>query len=202
PAPRTGGDEMGPERMLCLWCPDWPVVAARRADPALGGAPVAVLDRGFVLAASAEARAEGVGRGLRRREAEARCPGLVTRPVDTTGEARGFEALSRAVEQLAPRLALHRPGLLSVPTRGPSRYFGGDEAFAARLIAEVARVLAGVETARVGVADGGFAARLAARRAGPGAAFVVGAGGSPEFLAPWPVRVLDADEVASLVVRL
>src|SRR5688572_22099366 len=135
--------------MLCLWCPDWPVVAARRADPGLEGVPVVVLDRGFVLAASVEARAEGVRRGLRRREAEVRCPGLVLRPVDPAGEARAFEALSRAVEVLAPRLALDRPGLLFVPTRGPSRYFGGDEAFAARLLAEVRGV-----TTRIGIADG------------------------------------------------
>lgn len=191
---------MTPERMLCLWCPDWPVVAARRADPSLDGQPVAVLDRGFVLAASAEARAEGVRRGLRRREAETRCPGLVIRPVDSTGEARAFEALIRAVEEVAPRLALDRPGLLFVPTRGPSRYFGGDEAFAARILAEVAA--AGVPGARVGVADGVFAARLAARRAGPGGAFVVPVAESPAFLAPWPVRVLDDDDLASLLVRL
>jgi len=194
--PRSLGlKDHGPERMLCLWCPDWPVVVARRADPALQGMPVVVLDRGFVLAASAEARAEGVRRGLRRREAEARCPGLVTRPLDTAGEARAFEALSRAVERLAPRLALDRPGLLYVPTRGPSRYFGGDEAFAGRLLAEA-------PGARVGVADGTFAARLAARRAGPGGAFVVPAGESVVFLAPWPVRVLEDDDLASLLVRL
>ena len=192
---------MKPERMLCLWCPDWPVVAARRADPSLGGAPVVVLDRGFVLAASGEARTEGVRRGLRRREAEVRCPGLEIRPVDTSGDARAFEALSRAVEALAPRLALDRPGLLFVPTRGPSRYFGGDEAFAGRLLVEVASVLHGAE-ARIGVADGVFAARLAARRAEPGGMFVVPAGGSAAFLAPWPVRVLDDDDLASLLVRL
>ena len=186
--------------MLCLWCPDWPVVAARRADPSLEGVPVVVLDRGYVLAASVEARAEGVRRGLRRREAEVRCPGLVIRPVDTTGEARAFEALSRAVEVLAPRLALDRPGLLFVPTRGPSRYFGGDEAFVTRVLAEVAAV--GAPGARVGVADGAFAARLAARRAEPGGAFVVPGGESAAFLAPWPVRVLDDDDLASLLVRL
>jgi protein ImuB len=184
--------------MLCLWCPDWPVVAARRADPALEGVPVVVLDRGFVLAASAEARAEGVRRGLRRREAEVRCPGLAPRPVDPAGEARAFEALSRAVEVLAPRLALDRPGLLFVPTRGPSRYFGGDQAFAARILVEVA---AGAG-ARVGVADGAFAARLAARRALPDKAFVVPAGESASFLAPWPVRTVEDDDLASLLVRL
>ena len=217
---------MKPERMLCLWCPDWPVVAARRADPSLEGEPVVVLDRGFVLAASSEARAEGVRRGLRRREAEVRCPGLVIRPVDTAGEARAFEALSRAVEVLAPRLALDRPGLLNVATRGPSRYFGGDEAFATRLLSEVAAVLGatgGAEgpqrapdatgcaggkemgsrvSARVGVADGVFAARLAARRAQPGGAFVVPVGESAAFLAPWPVRALDDDDLASLLIRL
>jgi protein ImuB len=195
-----------PERMLCLWCPDWPVVAARRADPALEGAPVVVLDRGFVLAASVEARAEGVRRGLRRREAEVRCPGLELRPVDPAGEARAFEALSRAVEVLAPRLALDRAGLLFVPTRGPSRYFGGDEAFATRLLAEVNAVLGGAQPegpdARIGIADGVFAARLAARRAEPGGAFVVAAGESAAFLAPWPVRTLENDDLASLLVRL
>ncbi len=217
---------MNPERMLCLWCPDWPVVAARRADPSLEGVPIVVLDRGFVMAASGEARSEGVRRGLRRREAEVRCPGLVLRSVDTAGEARAFEALSRAVEVLAPRLALDRPGLLFVPTRGPSRYFGGDEAFATRLLAEVARVLgatgcfegpqrapgatgcagggdvAGGACARIGIADGVFAARLAARRAQPGEPFVVPVGESATFLAPWPVRVLDDDDLASLLVRL
>jgi protein ImuB len=217
---------MKPERMLCLWCPDWPVVAARRADPTLEGVPVVVLDRGFVLAASVEARVEGVRRGLRRREAEVRCPGLVIRPVDTAGEARAFEALSRAVEVLAPRLALDRPGLLFVATRGPSRYFGGDEAFATRLLAEVVAVLgatgcagapqralgttgcagdgvvAGGAGARIGIADGVFAARLAARRAEPGGMFVVPAGESAAFLAPWPARVLDDDDLASLLVRL
>ena len=194
---------MNAERMLCLWCPDWPVVAARRADPSLAGIPVVVLDRGFVLAASVEARAEGVRRGLRRREAEVRCPGLVIRPVDTAGEARAFETLSRAVEGLAPRLALDRPGLLFVPTRGPSRYFGGDEAFATRLLAEVAAGgPGGVSDTRVGVADGMFAAGLAARRAEPGGSVVVPAGGSATFLAPWPVRLLDDDDLASLLVRL
>lgn len=200
-ARRRVGGLVKPERMLCLWCPDWPVVAARRADPPLEGVPVVVLDRGFVLAASGEARAEGVRRGLRRREAEVRCTGLVIRPVDTAGEARAFEALSRAVEVLAPRLALDRPGLLNVATRGPSRYFGGDEAFATRLLAEVTSALNGAD-ARIGVADGVFAARLAARRAEPGGMFVVPAGESAAFLAPWPVRVLDDDDLASLLVRL
>jgi protein ImuB len=189
-----------PTRALSLWCPDWPVAAARRRDPALVGAPIAVLEGGFVLAASAEARAEGVRRGLRRREAEARCPGIVILAADPVGEGRAFEAVARAIETLAPRLALDRPGILFVPTRGPSRYFGGDTALGARVAAEASAV--GVPDARVGVADGTFAARLAARRAAPGRAFVVPPGGSAAFLAPWPVRVLEDAPLSSLLVRL
>jgi protein ImuB len=205
------------ERMLCLWCPDWPVVTARRREPALAGVAVAVLERGLVLSASSEARAGGVRRGFRKREAEARCPGLVTRPADPAAEGRAFEALAGAVETLAPKLALERPGLLFVPTRGPSRYHGGDAALAARLGAEAGA--AGVPEVRVGVADGTFAARLAARRAVPGEAVVVLPQGSPAFLAPWPVGVLgpgvrgvpgdtgdrgpgDTADLTSLLVRL
>ena len=51
-------------------------------------------------------------------------PGLVTVPADEAAAMRAFEAVVLAVEALAPRCALERPGLLFVPTRGPSRYFG------------------------------------------------------------------------------
>ena len=99
--------------------------------------------------------------GLRRREAEARCAGLVVLDADDAADARAFELVVRAVEELVPRLVLERPGQLSFPTRGPSRYFGGDDALATRIVARV-RELA-VPDVRVGIADGTFAAGLAAR---------------------------------------
>lgn len=193
-----------PTRTCCLWCPDWPVAVARRADRGLASAPVAVLGPGprgpVVRAASVEARAEGVAPGLRRREAEARCDGLAVVEVAAGAEARAFEAVVRAVEVLTPRLELEVPGRLVFPTRGPSRYFGGDPALAERVRAEVASV--GVGGARVGVADGVFAARLAARAAGRAGVHVVPPGGTPGFLAPWPVDALGLPELADLLVRL
>ena len=75
---------------------------------------------------------------------------------DDTADARAFELVVRAVEELVPRLVLERPGQLSFPTRGPSRYFGGDDAMATRIVARV-RELA-VPDVRVGIADGTFAA--------------------------------------------
>src|SRR3954468_21679384 len=119
----------------------------------------------MVLSASAEARAEGVAVGLRRREAEARCAGLVVLDADDTADARAFELVVRAVEELVPRLVLERPGQLSFPTRGPSRYFGGDEALDARIAARRlgwGRALE-IPDVRAGIADGAFAAGLAAR---------------------------------------
>jgi protein ImuB len=198
------------ERIACLWCPEWPVVALRARDSTLRDVPVAVVERGerglVVIAASTEAVAEGVTPGLRRREAEARCPGLVVAEADPQVEARAFERVARAVETFTPRFVLEEPGRLTFPTRGPSRYFGGDTAMAVRCLDAVRDI--GITDARVGVADGGFAAMLAARAAEPGAAYVVPPGESPGFLAPWPVAVLEgpepgeAAELADLLVRL
>ena len=184
--------DVQPERTLALWCPAWAVSVARRDDRALVDVPVAVVERGarglVVCAASHEARAAGVTVGLRRREAEARCAGLVVVDRDPAAEARAFEAVARATESITPAVVLERPGVLTFPTRGPSRYFGGDDALAIRLLAIAEG--AGVPDARVGIADGGFAARLATRAATTDRVHVVAPDGSPAFLAPWPVMAL------------
>ena len=189
-------------RTCSVWCPDWPIVAARTRDPDLVDVPVVVRERigsrDLVRAASAEARADGVGRGMRRREAEARCPGVVVVDADLALEARTFESVARAVETITPRVVLDRPGRCAFPTRGPSRYFGGDHALAR---CEV-RDAVGIDDVRVGIADGEFAAGLAARRASASEPFVVELGATAAFLAPWPVSVFDDEELTSLLVRL
>jgi protein ImuB len=193
-------------RTCVVWCPDWPVVAARQRDAGLRDVPVVVRERvgsrDLVRAASAEARREGVARGMRRREAEARCPGVAVIDADLALEARTFEVVARAVETVTPRVVLDRPGRCGFPTRGSSRYFGGDDALAARIVDAVLMVLGGGSDVRVGVADGVFTARLAARRAQPVQPLVVDPGNSAEFLAPWPVAVFEDEELANLLVRL
>jgi protein ImuB len=187
-------------RTLCVWCPDWPVAVLDdagsdprdprvAADPGAAPPPLVVLERGRVLAAAEAARLEGVRRGMRRREAEARCPEARVVERDPVREARRFEEVVRALDAVAPKVAIDRPGVCSLPTRGPARYFGGDRALAERVAALLGEH--GIAGARVGVADGAFAARLAARRAEPGGSFVVAAGTAPAFLASWPVDVLD-----------
>ncbi|MCK2236991.1 MULTISPECIES: DNA polymerase Y family protein [unclassified Crossiella] len=172
-----------PLRLLVLWCPDWPVTAAIAAAGLDPRTPCAVLAGGKVLACSVTARVEGIRRGLRRREAEGRCPELVVFEDDQTRDARLFEPVALGIEELAPGIEIVRPGLVALPAQGPVGYFGAAGA-AERLVDQVG-ALAGVEC-QVGVADGLFAATLAAHRG-----VLVPAGGSPEFLAPLGIGELD-----------
>lgn len=194
------------------WVPDWPVVAAGVGHQV----PAAVVFANRVVACSAAARAEGVTRGLRRREAQARCPGVTVLEPDPARDARAFEPVVAAVAAFAPRVEVVRPGVVAVATLGPSRYFGGDDALAARVAEAVSSALttasagapgtvapatvaphAGAPMCQVGIADGAFAAGLAARRG-----LVVAPGQSPAFLAPFPVGVLERPDLAGLLVRL
>ena len=157
--------------------------------------PVAVLHANRVLACSPAARAEGVRRGLRKREAQGRCPHLVVVEHDPGRDARAFEPVVAAVEELAPGVEVVRPGACAVAARGPASYYGGEVAAAERLVEHVA-LACGVE-AQVGVADGIFAAMLAAR-----AGRIVPPGGTPAFLAGMDIGALDRPDLADLLRRL
>lgn len=133
------------------------------------------------------------------------CPGLL-REHEHGREARTFARVVGAVEAFSPAVEVVRPGVCTVPTRGPSRYFGGDDALAHLLTRAVRDVVRDVTKQRpgaagVGVADGLFAAVLAARTAA-GDPMVVPAGGTAAFLAPWPLAVLEQPELADLLGRL
>jgi protein ImuB len=184
-------------RTLVVWCADWPVVAAGVSLDV----PAAVLRANRVVACSPAARAEGVERHQRRRDAQSRCPEVLILEHDPAAEARAFEPVAASLEALTPRIEITYPGACAFPTRGPSCYHGGDRALARRAAALVSDTLGGRAPVRVGVADGPFASALAARRHRRAArvarpedmVLVVPPGESPAFLAPIPVTVL-ADE--------
>jgi protein ImuB len=180
-------------RCVVVDWPDWPVVAAG-ATP---GQPAAVMHANRVVAASPVARADGVVSGVRRRDAQRLCPGLVLLPHDIERDARLFEPLLRVLEQTTPLLEVSQPGRCTFTTRGPSRYYGGDELLVERVAEHMAAAL-GPSTMQiagppsVGLADGAFAALLAARTAASRARpVVVPVGSSPAFLARFPTAVLD-----------
>src|SRR6266542_2146252 len=187
-------------RVLVVWCPDWPVAAAG-APPT---EPVAVLRAGRVLACSPVARAGGVRPGQRRREAQGCCPGLGLVANDPDRDARAFEPVMAAVESVTPRIEALCPGECAFPVRGAARYHGGEAALAAVVAAAVGRVPGVLGRCQVGIADGRFAAGLAARHALPAAGHqrIVPPGETLGFLASFPVEVLERPELTDLLVRL
>ncbi|MFZ4896136.1 DNA polymerase Y family protein [Plantibacter sp. Mn2098] len=215
------------DRTMILWCPDWPVGAARRwaaehasensagaADADTSGrtaigsgtttplhdGPLALIEHGEVFACDAAARAAGVRRGLRVREAQARCTELQVIAYDPVVDARAFEPVVAEIEQIMPGVQLLRPGICAIRSRGPSRYYGGEEQAADVLLERVSSL--GIVGARVGIADGPFAAEYAARMTGTAPIGIVQPEASPAFLAPLPLDVLGQPELVSLLRRL
>src|SRR4029453_4186406 len=180
-------------RVLVAWCPDWPVQAAGFPYEV----PVAVMDKGRVVACSPAARAEGVTTGLRRREAQRRCTGLVLVDGDPDREAGASEAVVAAAEALAPKVEILRPGECAFAAHGAARFHGGEQELVAKVTAAVDRALGGRGRCRAGIADGVFAAGLAARHG-----MLVPAGATPGFLAPFSVATLDRPDLADLLTRL
>jgi protein ImuB len=191
-------------RTLVARCADWPVVAA--GIPL--DQPAAVFHANRVVATSPAARAADVVLHQRRRDAQSRCPQLVVLDHDPARDARVFEPVVAALDALTPRVEITVPGRVAFPTRGPSRFFGGDEALVARaqaILDEALRELAGTGApgCRVGIADGPFAAALAAgatRADRP--TLVVAPGATPAFLAGLPIATLDRPELVDVLRRL
>ncbi|MFF0491226.1 DNA polymerase Y family protein [Nocardia sp. NPDC004068] len=190
-------------RVLAVWCPDWPAVAAAAVADVPPTRPVVVLHANRVVACSAVARGAGVRRGLKRREAQARCPDMHVAQSDPDRDARLFEPVVAAVDATVPGVEVLRPGLLVLSARGAARFFGSEEAAAERLVDAVAAT--GVEC-QIGIADELSTAVIAARRA-----TLVAPGAGARFLAPLPVAELalepslaapEREELVDLLHRL
>jgi protein ImuB len=120
--------------------------------------------------------------------------------------AREFDRVLTAVTAFCPAVEAVEPGVCAFGARGPARYFGGETALAGRIIAALAEL--GLQ-ASAGIADGLFAAHLAARTACTtqdaratrdadiaGRILVIPPGRTPEFLARQPVSVLAGPDLA------
>ncbi len=182
--------------MLVVECFDWEIACTGIA----ASAPGASMHANRVIATTVAARREGVRVALRRREAQSVCPELIVRDVDWALAARQFEPIVATLESIAPGVAIERPGSCSVPTRGPSKYFGGDEALAqhiAMLVEETLRDTKIDTACAIGIADGTFAACLAAQ-----SHLIIPPGETREFLATKPITALGDPDFCDLLRRL
>ncbi|HTJ69975.1 MAG TPA: DNA polymerase Y family protein [Actinospica sp.] len=219
-----------PTRVLVVWCPDWPVHAVGAGPDVPAAVLVGEGARATVLACSAAARAAGVRRGQRLRDAQRLCPELRAYPRDEPAEERVFEPVVQAVENVAAGVEVVRPGLIALAAPGPARYHGGEARLALLIREAVADVGIPAPTTPpaptptptlapavglgdedavaedplgcgIGVADGIFAASLAARLP-VDEPLIVPPGGSAAFLAPYPLRVFDRPELDGILERL
>lgn len=155
---------------MCAWFPMWSLTR----EDAPSDRPVLVVDD-RVTGATDEVLAAGITLGMARGEAEALAPFATVLVRDLADEARRFERVVTAIEDLVPRVEVVSPGLVFVPVSGAVGFYGGEEPLARRVAEALDEMVAdgrGGE-ALVGVADGPFAARWAAARAGVGEPLIV-----------------------------
>ncbi len=185
-------------RQLVVWVPDWPLVALTSENGHDPRTPIAVIEKGEVFACSEAARIEGVRRGMRKRDAAARCPGLELLDRHPESEIRTFELVLAQLEEITAGVAPIRPGLCAMAV--PSRFYGSEQA-AAAVVAEHLVTL-GIWDCRFGIADGRFAAEQAARRAVAQECAIIEPGGSGDFLRGLPIAVLDDATLVGVLRRL
>jgi protein ImuB len=168
---------------LCVWYPEWSL-----------GRPDAPLDEPVVVVEGTPARVVAlrstdgeVVLGMLRRQAEALLPAATVLERDRAEESRRFEEVIAAIEEVVPRVEVVEPGLALLPVAGPARYYGGDEA----LVGQVMRVIP--PGGLVGLAEGPFAARRAAERAGPDQPLIID--DTAAFLAELDVEALGPGEL-------
>jgi protein ImuB len=210
-------------RVACLLVPDLPLHAELRASPEWVGRPLVVVSgpgtRAEVLAASPEARAQGIRPKQTLPQVRALCPDTVVRVASPALERAAREALLDAALSLAPRAELAprasglflAEGAVYVDASGIDALHESERAFASVLLARAER--AGVPGV-AGVAGSRGTARLVARHLVhtlsvpsipvPGQAGADPAGaptiralppdGELDFLAPLPIDLLDPDD--------
>ncbi len=190
--------------ILYLKVPSFPVAVERLRDPSLRGRPVAICGAGpgraLLGAVSAEARREGLRRGMLRHEALRICPGLRLLPPSPGLYARAAGSLFRVLAAYSPLAEPARPGALFLDLSGTRRLFGPARDLAWRVRGEVRERL-GLEP-RLGLAANKLLSRVAARVAPASALCDVFPGGEGEFLRPLEVTILPAARSPECIERL
>lgn len=128
---------------------------------------------------------------MRRGEAEAICPTVVTVASDPSIEAVRFEPVARAIEELIPRIEMATPGLVFAPVAGAVKYYGGEEPLVDLVAKEIDKVTG--PGFQIGLAAGPFAAHRAAERGRP----VLIVEDDAAFLASLDIAALGSEELAA-----
>ena len=159
----------------------------QRDDPRLRGRPV-IVGAGVVLAASYEAKAQGVRTAMSGRQARRLCPDAVVVSPRMSAYAEASKAMYRVFDDTSPLVEGLSIDEAVLDVRGMRRIAGSPAEIAARLRLEV-RLRVGLPIT-VGVARTKFLAKVASTVAKPDGLLVVPPGGELTFLHPLPVERL------------
>lgn len=166
---------------------------AHRAEPALAGRPLALLDdRGHVLAVDALASRAGIAPGQTEHQAVARAPAVVLRPADRYPILETQAELMGRVAHYAGRWQPAGLGSAYLDTEG----IGGDMLSWCQALGGEVRQLG--MTPSVGLAPTKFCAAVAGEVAGENIALVMTPVTQRSFLAPQAIGLLPLDAPALL----
>jgi DNA polymerase-4/protein ImuB len=176
-------------RIACVHIPRFAVEVERRrpARPGWHGlaARLILIGESTVFDCSLGAEVSGVRRGMRMSEALGLCHQAVVLPPDLPYYQRRFEEVLDFLESHSPDVEAGSGQGLGTAYLSLDGLPVDPKPFAEELIATLHRRLGFM--ASTGVAEGKFAARVAARTTRPGLARVIAPGEEAAFLAPLPV---------------
>jgi DNA polymerase-4 len=170
----------------------FPIAVARVSRPELRDRPVAVApphsERALILSVSAEARREGIFKGMPLGKALKFCPGLIVLPPDHDLTAKAWQVLTGVVARYTPLWEPSRPGHIYMDVTGTDRLWGRAKDTADHLRREIKQHLYLPGT--VGVASNKMVSSIASRTIPSEGVLDVDHGHEFSFIAPLKVNVL------------
>jgi len=195
---------------VCVWIPLFPLRCEEARHEGLATYPTALLAPDTtrkLWQVSSPARHAGVKPGMTVSQAIGLCPTLRLIEPDPVHYDDRFATLLAALNEISPVIESGELGLAYVGVDGLEGIYGAPERIVDAITCGVRRATCGVENgsslanaarhtphaARVGWGPGKFVAWVAASRAKPGEAIIVGFGDEGKFLAAQPIGVLPLD---------
>jgi DNA polymerase-4 len=170
----------------------FPIAVARVSRPELRDRPVAVApphsERALILSVSAEARREGIFKGMPLGKALKFCPGLIVLPPDHALTAKAWQVLTGVVARYTPLWEPSRPGHIYMDVTGTDRLWGRAKDTADHIRREIKKHL--YLPGSVGVASNKMVSSIASRTIPSEGVLDVDHGHEFFFIAPLKVNVL------------
>jgi DNA polymerase-4 len=178
--------------IIHIHIPAFSVAVARVDHPELRDRPVAIAplhsERALILSVSAEARREGIFKGMPLGKAMRFCPDLRVLPPDRDLAGKASQVLAGVVTRYTPLWEPSRPGHIYLDVTGTDRLWGRAKDTANRLRREIKERL--VLSGTVGVASNKMVSSIASRILLSEGVLDVDHGQEPGFMAPLRVNVL------------